>query len=95
MVARWACNAIHRSRIASIKSKKMGLATKDGRSYGDKGAQITHLDSETSSVDVVSEEKVVVFLEGATNLEYLHEIVLWGVTRGAIREAWRARTYWP
>ena len=55
----------------------MGLATKDGRSYGDKeGARITHLDSETSSVDVVSEEEVVVFLERATNLEYLHEIVL-------------------
>ena len=37
---------------------------------------MTYLNAKTSSINIVSEEEIVVFLKRATNLEYLHEIVL-------------------
>ena len=41
----------------------------------------TYLNPETTTIDVIPKKQVIVLLKRAANLEYLHKIILQGVTR--------------
>ena len=67
--------ACGRYGITEVKERGFCVLLHDSARNG-KVNHTTYLDPKAPAVNIISKEQVVVFLEGPTDLKYLHEIIL-------------------